>query len=196
MASTTRYFSFLLLAAAFAATPALSAEKKADPNKGEVRRLQQVQRQLEQEKNQLAEQKAAAESELGEVRKKVDGEARRAAALSREGSTLRSEREATAAKLTETEAELRKTQEAQRAAEAEGKRLQAALAAETLQLATCTVRGQELRKVSNEILGLYEKKSCFDSSLQREPFTGLKRVEIENAIEDMREKLDTPRAGS
>ncbi len=186
----------MLLAAAFVATPALAAEKKADPNKGEVRRLQQAQRQLEQEKNQLAEQKAAAESELGEVRKKVDGEARRAAALSREVSTLRSEREATAAKLTETEAELRKTQEAQRAAEAEGKRLQAALAAEKQQLATCTERSQELRKVSNEILGLYEKKSCFDNSLQREPFTGLKRVEIENAIEDMREKLDTPRAGS
>ena len=64
----------LLLAAAFAATPALAAEKKSDPNKGEVRRLQQVQRQLEQEKNQLAEQKAAAETELGAVRKKVDGE--------------------------------------------------------------------------------------------------------------------------
>jgi hypothetical protein len=43
---------------------------------------------------------------------------------------------------------------------------------------------------------MYEKKSCFDSSLQREPFTGLKRVEIENAIEDMREKLDSSRSGS
>lgn len=188
--------SALLLAAVFIATPAFAAEKKADPNKGEVRRLQQVQRQLEQEKSRLAEEKAAVEGELGEVRKKVDGEARRAAALSRDVSTLRSEREATAAKLAETEAELRKTQEAQRAAEAEGKRLQAALAAEKQQLATCTERGQELRKVSHEILGLYEKKSCLDSSLQREPFTGLKRVEIENAIEDMREKLENPRSGS
>ena len=180
----------LLLAAAFAATPALAAEKKSDPNKGEVRRL------LEQEKNQLAEQKAAAETELGAVRKKVDGESRRAAALSRDVGALRAARDATASKLAETEAELRKTLEAQRAAEAEGKRLQAALAAEKQQLQVCTERGQELRKVSNEILGLYEKKSCLDSSLQREPLTGLKRIEIENAVEDMREKLDSQRVGS
>ncbi|UCV21348.1 hypothetical protein [Ferribacterium limneticum] len=160
------------------------------------RKVEQERSRLEQEKNQLAEQKVAAETELGAVRKKVDGEVRRAAALSRDVSALRAEREATAAKLTETEAELRKTQEAQRAAEAEGKRLQAALATEKQQLQVCTERGQELRKVGQQVLDLYEKKSCLDSSLQREPFTGLKRVEIENAVEDMREKLDSQRVGS
>ena len=186
----------LTLVAAFAAVPTAAAEKKADPSKGEVRRLQQVQRQLEQEKSQLADQKAAAESELGEVRKRVDGEARRAAALSRDVSAMRAARDAATAKLTETEAELRKTQESQRAAEAEGKRLQAALAAEKQLHATCTERGQALHKASNEVLDLYEKKSCMDSGMQREPFTGLKRVEIENAIEDMRDKLDASRSGS
>lgn len=196
MCASKTKLSALLLAAALAATPALAAEKKADPNKGEVRRLQQMQRQLEREKTELAEQKAAAESELGDVRKKVDGESRRAAALSRDVGALRAARDATAAKLAETEAELRRTQEAQRAAEAEGKRLQATLAAEKQQLQVCTERSQELRKVSNQVLDLYEKKSCLDSSLQREPFTGLKRVEIENAVEDMREKLDSQRVGS
>jgi chromosome segregation ATPase len=196
MCASKKTLSALLLAATFAVTPALAAEKKADPNKGEVRRLQQMQRQLEREKVELAEQKAAAESELGDVRKKVDGESRRAAALSRDVGALRAARDATAAKLAETEAELRKTQEAQRAAEAEGKRLQAALAAEKQQLQVCTEQGQELRKVGNQVLDLYEKKSCLDSSLQGEPFTGLKRVEIENAVEDMREKLDSQRVGS
>jgi hypothetical protein len=60
----------------------------------------------------------------------------------------------------------------------------------------CTERGQELRKTSNEVLDLYEKKTCKDSTLQGEPFTGLKRVEIENAVEDMRDKLDSQRVGS
>ena len=188
--------SALLLAAAIATMPALAAEKKADPSKGEVRRLQQVQRQLEQEKTQLSEQKAAAESELGAVRRRVDGESRRAAALSRDVGAMRSARDALAAKLATAEAELRKTQEAQRLAEAESKRLQAALAAEKQQLAVCTERGQELRKTSNEVLDLYEKKTCKDSTLQGEPFTGLKRVEIENTVEDMRDKLDSQRVGS
>lgn len=186
----------LFLAAAFVAAPAVAAEKKADPNKGEVRRLQQVQRQLEQEKSRLAEEKAAAETELVSVRKRIDGEARRAAVLNRDLGAMKTARDEVAAKLAATEAELRKTQEAQRAAEAEGKRLQAALAVEKQQLVACAERSQELRKVSAEVLDLYEKKSCLDSSLQREPFTGLKRVEIENAVEDMREKLDSPRSGS
>lgn len=196
MCASKTKLSVLLLAAAFVAMPALAAEKKADPSKGEVRRLQQVQRQLEQEKTQLSEQKAAAESELGAVRRKVDGESRRAAALSRDVGAMRSARDAVAAKLATAEAELRKTQEAQRLAEAESKRLQAALAAEKQQLTVCTERGQELRKTSNEVLDLYEKKTCKDSSLQGEPFTGLKRVEIENAVEDMRDKLDSQRVGS
>lgn len=194
-ASRTKLLA-LLLAAVFAALPALAAEKKADANKGEVRRLQQMQRQLEREKIELAEQKLAVETELGNVRKKVDGESRRAAALSRDIGALRAARDAAVARLAETEAELRKTQEAQRAAEAEGKRLQSALAAERQQLQTCGERGLELHKLSRQVLDLYEKKSCLDSSLQGEPFTGLKRVEIENAVEDMREKLDSQRVGS
>ncbi|MBU1363598.1 MAG: hypothetical protein KKE51_07215 [Gammaproteobacteria bacterium] len=196
MCASRTTLAILLLAAAFIATPGIAAEKKGDSGKAEVRRLQQIQRQLEREKIRLAEEKASAETELGEVRKKVDGESRRAAGLSRDVKTLRAEGEAMAAKLAETEAELARTREAQRAAEAEGKRLQAALKAEKQQLQVCTERGQELRKVSGEILDLYEKKSCLDSSLQHEPFTGLKRVEIENAVEDMREKLDSRRAGS
>ncbi len=177
-------------------SPAFSAEKKADPNKEQVRRLQQVQRQLEQEKTQLAEDKAATELELGESRKKADAESRRAASLGKELSTLRGARDVLAAKLVETEAELRRTQEQQRATEAEGKRLQSALAAEKQQLASEIERNQEMHKVSAEVLGLYENKSCFDSTFQNEPLTGLKRVEIENAVEDLRDKLDSQRSGS
>lgn len=194
-ASKTR-LPLVMLMAAFVAMPAFAADKKADPGKAEVRRLQQVQRQLEQEKNQLSEEKAAVESQLGEVRKKVDGEARRAAALSRDVAAMRSERDAVTAKLAAAEAELLKIRETQRAAEAESKRLELALAAEKKNVSVCTERSQALHKVSNEVLDLYEKKSCRDSTLQGEPFTGLKRVEIENAIEDMREKLDSQRAGS
>lgn len=186
----------LVLAVAFAATPVCAADKKSDQKNGEVRRLQQVQRQLEQEKRQLAEQKASAESELGDVRKRADEESRRAAVLGRDVGSLRAARNSLASKLVDTETELRNTKEVLSAAEAEGKRLQAALAAGQQQLVACTERGQELRKLGVEILGLYEKKTCLDSSLQHEPFTGLKRVEIENNVEDMHEKLDSPQAGS
>lgn len=194
-ASKTPFLS-MLLAASLLALPVFAAEKKADPGKGEVRRLQQAQRQLAQEKNELAEQKAAVEAELGEARKKVDSEARRATSLNREVTALRSARDEIAARLAETEAELRRTQEMQRAAEAEGKRLQFALNTEKQQHFDCAENGKVLRKLGAEVLSLYEQKSCFDSALQREPFTGLKRVEIENAVEDLRDRLDSPRSGS
>lgn len=200
MCASKRSLAAALLIAAFAATPAPAAEKKADPAKEQLRRLQQAQRKLEQEKTQLAEQKAAVEVELGEERKKADAEAHRSGALKRELGALRAAGETTAAKLSaqlaQTEGELRKTQEAQRAAEAEGKRLQGALAAEQQQRLACDERGQELRKLGGEVLELYDKKTCLDSSLQIEPFTGLKRVRIENAVEDLREKLDARPAGS
>ena len=199
-ASKSSWFSVLLAALVLAmlmqTSPAFSAEKKADPNKEQVRRLQQVQRQLEQEKTQLTEAKAAAEVELGESRKKAEAEARRAASLGKELSTLRGARDALAAKLVETEAELRRTQEQQRVSEAEGKRLQSVLATEKQQHATALERNQEMHKLGVEALVLYEKKTCIDSTFQNESLTGLKRVEIENAIEDLRDKLDSQRSGS
>lgn len=189
-------FPSIFLAVAVLALPAFAAERKADPNKGEVRRLQQAQRQLVQEKNELMEQKASAEAALGEVRKKADAEARRVASLNREILALRSARDEAAARLAEMEAELRRTQETQRAAEADGKRLQFSLNTEKQRHFDCAEQGKVLRKVGAEVLALYESKSCLDSTLQREPFTGLKRVEIENAVEDLRDRLDSPRPGS
>lgn len=197
--SKSPLLSVLLAAAVLTAVmltaPAFAAEKNVDRSKEQVRRLQQAQRQLEQEKAKLGEEKAAVEAELGEVRKKAEAETRRAASLAKELSALRMARDAVAGKLAESEAELRRTQEQQRLAEAEGKRLQAALTSEKQQLAVAIERNKEMHKVSGEVLSLYEKKSCFDSAFQREPLTGLKRVEIENAVEDLRDKLDSQRAG-
>lgn len=192
----TTLLAAIVLAIFVLNSPAFAAEKKSDPSKEQVRRLQQVQRQLEEEKAKLSDARAAAEAELGESRKKAEGEARRSVALSRELASLRGARDAAMAKLATSEAELHRTQELQRGSEAENKRLQSLLANEKQQLASAFERNKELHKVSGEVLGLYEKKSCFDSTFQHEPLTGLKRVEIENAVEDLREKLDSQRAGT
>jgi len=205
MCASRPSFVALLLAAIFAVSPVFAADKKEkpDPNKEQIRRMQQVQRKLEQEK-------AAVVSELEEEKKKVESEALRASELKRDLNVSRSARDSLKAKLAESEtklaatvAEVARTQEQLRLAETEGKRLQTALAGEKQllvgekqQLAACVERDKELRKVSVEVLELYEKKTCSDSVLQREPFTGLKRVQIENAVEDLRDKLDGQKAGS
>lgn len=202
MCASNRLKSFPVVAA-FAAllvvSPIDAAEKKADPDKQQIRRLQQVQKRLEQEKAVIA-------GELDAEKKKVEEEAARAESLAAEAGGLRSARDvaraqvaATEAKLKEALAEIARTKEQQQAqqrqAEAEKKKLEKELAAGKRQYAACVQRDEDLRKVSTTVLELYEKKTCADGFLQNEPFTGIKRVEIENNVEDLREKLEAPAQG-
>jgi chromosome segregation ATPase len=189
-ASKTGSLAGLMLAVALAIAPAQAAEKKADPNKEQIRRLQAAQRKLEQEKVVLAQEKDAVAAELGEAKKKVEGEARRAASLRKDLDAQKAERDAVAGKLADTETELRKVLEQQRATEAERKRLDALAAQQKQSIAQCEEHNAKLHGQGVALLEKYQSKSCFDTALQNEPFTGLKRVEIENFVEDHREKLD------
>lgn len=203
MCASDRFFRLplaaMLAAAMLAVAPVHAAEKKADPDKQQLRRMQQAQKRLEQEKSVLA-------GELDAEKKKVEEEAARAESMAAEAGSLRAARDATKAKLASTETKLKEAQaelarakeqsEAQqRQAAAEKKKLEQELTAGRQQYATCVQRDQELRKTSATVLELYEKKTCADGFLQNEPFTGLKRVEIENNVEDLREKLEAPGAG-
>ncbi len=189
-ASRSGLLAGVILAATLIAAPALAAEKKADPNKEQMRRLQQAQRKLEQEKTLLVQEKAAVETELGEARKKVEGEARRAASLSKELEAVSAAKAAVAAKLAETQAELGLVKEQQRTTEAERKRLDALAARQKQSIAGCEAKNEKLHTQGVELLDRYQRKGCFDTVLQADPFTGLKQVEIENFVEDNREKLD------
>lgn len=170
--------------------------KRADPNKEQVKRLQQAQRKLEQEKTQLVQEKASIEAERDAARKQAEGEAQRVAALGRELGGLRKAKEDLATRLAQVEAELKQAREQIVNLEGEGKRLQASLGGEKQQHAACVARNQEMHKAGLDILERYRSKGCTDSVLQAEPFTGLKRVEIENAAEDMKERLDSLKIGS
>lgn len=195
-ASKTTLATCAVLGLLVAVPAGASDAKKADPNKEQVKRLQQAQRKLEQEKTQLAQEKASVEAERDVARKKAEGEAQRVAALGRELGGLRKAKEDLAARLAQLEVELKQAREQVANLEGEGQRLQATLGGEKQQHATCVTRNQEMHKTGLDILERYRSKGCTDSVLQAEPFTGLKRVEIENAAEDMRERLDSQKIGS
>lgn len=173
--------------------PAVAAERKSDPAKEQARRMQQMQRKFDEEKAQLTQARTALEGELAAAQKKGEEDARRAGALAKEAASLRGKHDALRAKLAETEGELAAARKALADADAEGKRVQAALAGEKQSLAACTARNEELHRTGVELLAHYENKGCFDSLLQAEGITGLKRVEIENRVEDTRERLDAQR---
>lgn len=180
----------LLLATAIGGLPvAAVAQQPADASKAQLRRLQQVQRQLQQEKQQLSADKTRIEGELDESRRQAANDARRAAGLSREVNALRQRESELGTRVAALEAELQTAREQLRTGAAEKRQLQAQLGERTQQHAACTEQVKGLRETGAEVLTLYENKGCFDALRQREPLTGLGRVAVENAVEDLRDRL-------
>ncbi len=187
----------LLVAVLFAASSVSAADGKASREQMQVKRLQQSQRKLQQENMQLAQEKAALDGQLKAAQESLDESsskaqiaASRAAALGKELKGIKTEKETLAAKLAETEIKLAETKEALNKSALAGRQLDADLQQKNESLTICQAKNAKLHGYGVDLLDRYEKKGCGDALLQADPFTQLKRVEIENLMEDYREKLD------
>jgi chromosome segregation ATPase len=76
-----------------------------------------------------------------------------------------------------------------RAKEAERAKLATDVDGLTQRATGCEEKNAQLFKIGNEILGRLEKVSFGDVIGQREPFIGYKRVELQNLVQDERDKL-------
>ncbi|NIK88960.1 type IV secretory pathway VirJ component [Rhizomicrobium palustre] len=63
------------------------------------------------------------------------------------------------------------------------------VAADKDKLAACQIKNEALLKIGFELLDRYENTGFGDVLGRREPFTGIKRVELQNIAQDTREKL-------
>jgi chromosome segregation ATPase len=54
----------------------------------------------------------------------------------------------------------------------------------------CYGNNRQLLDINRELLARYEGKGVFDALRQKEPFTGMTQVEVENLVQDYRYKLD------
>lgn len=76
------------------------------------------------------------------------------------------------------------------ASASENAALKAQLASTNSSLASCQTKNTELFNLGNQILDAYSHKDdLFGSIADREPFTGLKRVQLENIVQDDQDKL-------
>lgn len=177
---------------------AAAADK--DPAKEQARRQQQAQYKLQQEKAQLAQEKAALETQLKEAgekasaaEEKVAGAAKRSAGLAREVESLRSEREKLTSELAETRQKLEERQKELSASKGNEKSLGGQLELRGKQLAQCEQKNAMLYQHGLEMGQRLADRSFIDFLAVLEPFTGIKRVEMENVLEEYREKLDAQR---
>ena len=149
--------------------------------------LQAKQAAAERDKLEFTQKAAAADQELGELRKQ--GEADKAA-LDQAAATQKSQG-ASIAKLQDSYG---KTSQALSSRDADAKRLDAVVARLRPQLQSCETKNASLYKIGEEVLDLYDKQDIFDLA-SREPITKLKRVEIENAMQDYEDKMRDSKIG-
>jgi len=191
------------------AAPAWAASESRE--KQMLRRMQQQVQQLDQARAQAEQDKAAAladkdaaERELEKVRSSEASSkrqlARERAARSRieaELKALQAETEALKARLADTEKQLADSVALQRVTaqtlaqvESAKKKTEGQLSGKAHDLQVCQTHNGQLYAIGREMMQKYRDKSCQDALVQAEPFSGLKKVEVENLLETWRDRLD------
>ena len=203
---------------AVATTAALAqdgaAAKQANRDREMLRRVQAAQRQAEEARAAAEQEKARVEGLLEEARTRaravesgVARERRRAVdlqqrveALERDATALRQERdtlstrlESTQAELAKAVAELERRQTAIETRDREVLGLQQSVAEGTEANLVCQEKNRELATITREVLDKYRDVGVFDVLKRREPFTGVRRVQVENLLEDYAGRMEGAR---
>ncbi len=166
-----------LIALTWVSGAAWSAD--ADDQKA-MARAQRMLRQMSQERDTLQAENAKLKSEIEELNRKLGSQKKSseaALAKSRDSNTTLSEN-------------LQKTTQDLRQTEAEKTQLQATVVDQAQLVETCEANNVKMLQINRELLVDYEKKGFLDAVLQREPLTQLKRVEIENIVQEYQDRID------
>jgi chromosome segregation ATPase len=168
--------------------------------------LQQLQ-QLASERTSLQAEAARAKKELEDARKERDDLKKAQQAVEQRAKTSAaalaqsaSERAASEQELTQTKAKMeeliakfRETLQTLRQIEAESASAKQTLATRDQQLKVCVDRNASLYKLNGEILTHLEHESAWSHVARSEPFTKIKRVQLENLADDYQARADDQR---
>ncbi len=191
--------------AATMAVPSWAANESRE--KQMLRRMQQQMQQLDQARTQAEQDKAAALADKETLAREVERlrsdsvAARRERAartrLEREIQAVQGELDTLKTKLAEAEKQLADSQVQQRTTaqtltqtESAKKQSEAQLAGTRRELKQCQTQNGQLYGLGREMMDKYRDKTCQDALAQAEPFTGLKKVEVENLLEAWRDRLE------
>jgi chromosome segregation ATPase len=215
MRFTLRIALGVLLAVSLALQPAVAADKKDKAAREAQRRMALIKQQMEAEK---AELQASFDKQKAELQGKVEqsekaGNAlkgglaaakRRNVELTLELETLRKEKtdldaaklrtenslSETRATLESTRKTLAETQRDLKTNEAQRKEISKSLVQRDGSLAACTAKNAKLHDFGLQLVKVYDKPSTYEAVMRTEPFAQTKRVELENILQDYRDKLD------
>jgi chromosome segregation ATPase len=202
----------------FATIPSAFAQqapdKQASREREMLRRAQAAQKQaedakavLEQEKTKLDAEAKAAKAQAAKTAGAVARERKRADdlqvsfdAVTKERSGLQKDKEALGVRLADTEARLKetltelartRTSLAEREKELAGVQQIAAQQARSIRV--CEDKNLKLYGVAIEVIGKHRDQGVWDAVKRKEPFTGLRQVEVENLLEEYRDRASEAR---
>lgn len=205
----TRIYALCAALLLMTALPAQAANKR-DPAKEAVRRLQVQMQQISGEKATLEQDNAAITKARDALKKKADELAssvartqRRQAALEKEAEALKQDK----GKLTEDIAQLKKDLSESQLALRDTRqhlqqettlkqRLEQDLSSRDKALNVCEIKNQKLYQYHVELINKAQNRGSLGVLLEAEPVLGFKRVEIENLLEDYRDKIDKQKINS
>ena len=204
----------LFLAISLLANPALAADKK-DKASRRVQQIQQEKAQLQSQLDQTLQTKATLEADMAKAQEDNTALKSRSAAASRKIDGLETslkemtaERLAFEAKLLMTQSELEATKTALSELDAKhqanlydlkiNEQQRANLTATTIQktkvIDACVAKNAKLYDYGLELVKLYENPSLYRRIVLNEPFSQLKRVELENILQNYNDKIDVEKA--
>ena len=187
--------------------PAWSADKKETRQREAQRRTQQAIKQaqaktaeLEQANTELGNKLKEQEQRVNEAQQNLDGFSRKNKRLAEDYAKEQGKAVDLEARLKEAESNLRQTRTEltevsalQLETQRQFKTMASEKTALDATLAICSSKNEQLYQFGRELINHVERPEGFTSILRAEPFTQIKRVELENIFQDYRDNLDQNR---
>jgi hypothetical protein len=152
-------------------------------------------RELEDQNAQLTAKQAAAERDKIDFTQKAAAADKELGALRQQGAADKTALDQASAaqkqqgeSIVKWQASYNQAAEVARTRDADAKRLDAVVGQLRPRVQSCEAKNAELYKIGEEVLGLYDKKDFLDL-VAGEPVTKLKRVELENMMQDYEDKM-------
>jgi chromosome segregation ATPase len=202
----------VLAVVAMQATDALAQDGSREREM--LRRVQAALQRSEQEKAKLQEEKSKLEQEkadlaaklqaTGKVQKELSAARKKQGEQAQLIEQTQRQLDLSKAKAAELETKLEKMTRRASSSEDQGKQLgaqikdlgekleqqRAIIGRQTQMVQACDERNAKLVGLTNELVAKYRDKGVWDALAQREPFTGIQEVRIQNAMQEYREKAD------
>ncbi len=168
-----------------------------------LRRVQQQLNEIQQQKVAVDQEKTELEEALGKAHDEAESRKRSAASAAAKASRLEKEIDAANTEAADLRSRLHEAVKQNEELSAQRKQLEQDIrdtaaegAKQSDQRKLCETNNDELYRIGLELVDWYATKGAFNAILEAEPFTGMRRVEMENLLENYREKLEGQHPGN